>query len=86
MEQLFNKNGLTVKNNLRAIQEELLRGTGFVMGGEVSAFMQRESLHEKNIVISVDGGQLAPTEKRFVVGRVKEALELFQRELNNHDV
>ena len=86
MEQLFNKNGITVKNNLRAIQEELLRGTGFVMGGEVSAFMQRESLHEKNIVISVDGGQLAPTEKRFVVGRVKEALELFQRELNNHDV
>ena len=86
MEQLFNKNGITVKNNLRAIQEELLRGTGFVMGGEVSAFMQRESLHEKNIVISVDGGQLVPTEKRFVVGRVKEALELFQRELNNHIV
>ena len=56
------------------------------MGEKVSAFVQRESLHEKNIVISVDGGQLAPTEKRFVVGRVKEALELFQRELNNHDV
>ena len=36
MEQLFNKNGITVKNNLRAIQEELLRGTGFVMGGKVS--------------------------------------------------
>ena len=86
MEQLFNKNGIAVRNNFKAIQEELLRGTGFVMGGKVSAFMQRESLHEKNIVISVDGGQLAPTEKRFVVGRVKEALELFQRELNDHDV
>ena len=86
MEQLFNKNGIAVRNNLKAIQEELLRGTGFVMGGKVSAFMQRESLHEKIIVISVDGGQLASTEKRFVVGRVKEALELFQRELNNHDV
>ena len=86
MEQLFNKNGIAIRNNLKAIQEELLRGTGFVMGGKVSAFMQRESLHEKNIVISGDGGQLAPTEKRFVVGRVKEALELFQRELNNHDV
>ena len=84
MEKLFNKNGIVVRNNLKAIQEELLRGTGFVMGGEVSAFMQRESLHEKNIVISVDRGQLAPTETKFVAGRVKEALELFQRELNNH--
>jgi hypothetical protein len=56
------------------------------MGGGVSAFMQRESLHKKNIVISVDRGHLAVTETRFVVGRVKEALELFQRELNNHIV
>ena len=86
MEQLFNKNGITVKNNLKAIQEELLRGTGFVMGGNVSAFMQRESLHEKNIMISVDKGQLAPTETKFVVGRIKEALELFQKELKNHDL
>ena len=62
MEQLFNKNGIAVRNNLKAIQEELLRGTGFVMGGKVSAFTQRESLHEKNIVISIDGGQLVPTE------------------------
>ena len=84
MEQLFNKNGVSVKNNHKAIQEELLRGSGFVMGREVSAFMQRESLHEKNIVISVDRGQLASTETKFVAGRIKEALELFQRELNNH--
>tara|TARA_B100001142_G_C14170517_1_gene592040 strand:- start:658 stop:918 length:261 start_codon:yes stop_codon:yes gene_type:complete len=86
MEQLFNKNGITVKNNLKAIQEELLRGTGFVMGGNVSAFMQRESLHEKNIIISVDRGQLPPTETKFIVGRIKEALELFQIELNKHAV
>ena len=86
MEQLFNKNGITVKNNLKAIQEELLRGTGFVMGGNVSAFMQRESLHEKNIMIIVDRWQLAPIKTKFVVGRIKEALELFQRELKNHDL
>jgi hypothetical protein len=86
MEELFNKNGITVKNNLKAIQEELLRGTGFVMGGKVSAFMQRESLHEKNIIISVDRGQLPPTETKFIVGRIKEALELFQIELNKHAV
>ena len=82
MKQLFNKNGLVVKNNLKAIQEELVRGTGFVMGEKVSAFVERESLHEKHIVISVDDGETTPMEKRFVVGRMKEALELFQSKLN----
>ena len=81
MAQLFNKNGLEVKNNLKAIQDELIRGTGFVMGEKISAFMERESLHEKHIVVSVDEGNGIPTEKRFVVGRMNEALELFQRVL-----
>ena len=85
MEQLFNKNGLVVKNNMKAIQEELVRGTGFVMGGRVSAFMERQSLHEKHIVISIDENATAPTEKRFVVGRIKEALELFQSKLRHHE-
>ena len=83
MKQLFNKNGLVVKNNLKAIQEELVRGTGFVMGEKVSAFVERESLHEKHIVVSVDDGKTTPMEKRFVVGRMKEALELFQSKLND---
>ena len=83
MEQLFNKNGIAVRNNLKAIQEELLRGTGFVMGEKVSAFVERESLHEKNIVVSVDDGETTPMEKRFVVGRMQEALELFQSKLND---
>ena len=83
MKELFNKNGLVVKNNLKAIQEELVRGTGFVMGEKVSAFIERESLHEKNIVVSVDDGETTPMEKRFVVGRMKEALELFQSKLND---
>ena len=83
MKQLFNKNGIAIKNNLKAIQEELLRGTGFVMGEKVSAFIERESLHEKNIVVSVDDGETTPMEKRFVVGRMKEALELFQSKLND---
>ncbi len=83
MKQLFNKNGLVVKNNLKAIQEELVRGTGFVMGEKVSAFIERESLHEENIVVSVGDGETTPMEKRFVVGRMKEALELFQSKLND---
>ena len=83
MAQLFNKNGLLVRDNLKAIQDELIRGTGFVMGEKVSAFMERESLHEKNIVISIDEGSDAPMEKKFIIDRMNEALELFQRVLKN---
>ena len=83
MAQLFNKNGLLVRDNLKAIQGELIRGTGFVMGEKISAFMERESLHEKNIVISIDEGNGIQTEKKFVVERMNEALGLFQRVLSN---
>ena len=83
MAQLFNKNGLVVGDNLKAIQDELVRGTGFVMGKNISAFMERESLHEKNIVISIDEGKDAPIEKKFNVEQMKEALELFQRVLRS---
>ena len=83
MAQLFNKNGLVVSDNLKAIQDELIRGTGFVMGEKISAFMERESLHEKNIVISIDEEKGAPMEKKFVVERINEALELFQRVLRS---
>ena len=83
MAQLFNKNGLVGKDNLKAIEDELIRGTGFVMGEKISAFMERESLHEKNIVISIDEGNGIQTEKRFVVERMNEALGLFQRVLSN---
>ena len=83
MAQLFNKNGLVVKDNLKAIQDELIRGTGFVIGEKVSAFLERESLHEKNIVISIDEGKGAPIEKKFVIERMNDALELFQRVLRD---
>ena len=81
MSQLFNKDGLPVKNNLKAVQDELVRGSGLVFAKRVSVFIQNASLHEKYIVISIDDGATAPIEKRFVVGRMKEALELFQKEL-----
>ena len=83
MAQLFNKNGLVVRDNLKAIQDELVRGTGFVMGEKVSAFMERESLHEKNIVISIDEGKGIPIERKFIVERMNEALELFQSVLRS---
>jgi hypothetical protein len=82
MPQLFNKDGLPVTNNLKAIQDELIRGTGFVIAEKVSAFIQNASLHEKHIVISVENGtEAVPIEKKFVIGRLKEALDLFQQQL-----
>ena len=83
MAQLFNKNGLVVRDNLKAIQDELIRGTGFVIGEKISAFMERESLHEKNIVISIEEGGDAPIEKKFIIERMNEALELFQSVLRS---
>ena len=83
MAQLFNKNGLVIRDNLKAIQDELIRGTGFVMGEKVSVFMERKTLQEKNIVISIDGEKGVSTEKRFVVEQMNEALGLFQRILRN---
>jgi hypothetical protein len=82
MPQLFNKDGLPVKNNLKTIQDELVRGTGFVIAEKVSAFIQHASLHEKYIVVSIDNFKEAvPTEKKFVFGRLKEALAFFQQHL-----
>jgi len=76
---LINKDGLPVANNLKAIHEELFRGTGYVMGTTASAFMQNKSITEKYIVVSKDTGQESPIEKRFAAARYKEALELFQQ-------
>ena len=81
MPQLFNKDGLPVNNNLKAIQDELVRGTGFIIAEKVSAFIQNASLHEKYIVVSIDNCKEAvPTEKKFVFGRLKEALFFFQHQ------
>lgn len=79
MTSLINKDGLSVSNNPRAIHEELFRGTGCVMGAGASLFMQNESITEKYIVASKDNALEPPTDKRFVTGRYKEALELFQQ-------
>ena len=81
MARLFNKNGLVVRDNLKEIEDELVRGTGFVIGDKVSAFVERQSLHEKIIVISIDEENGAPVERKFVIERMNEALELFQRVL-----
>jgi len=80
MTPLINKDGLPVTNNAKAIHEELFRGTGFVMGAGASVFIQNESIAEKYIVVFKENSSLS--EKRFIAGRFKEALELFQQWLD----
>ena len=80
MTTLINKDGLSVTNNPKAIHEELFRGTGFVMGAGASVFIQNESITEKYIVVFKENSSLS--EKRFIAGRFKEALELFQQWLD----
>ena len=80
MTPLINKDGLPVTNNAKAIHEELFRGTGFVMGAGASVFIQNESITEKYIVVFKENSSLS--EKRFIAGRFKEALELFQQWLD----
>jgi hypothetical protein len=76
---LINKSGLSVSNNLKSIHEELLRGTGTVIGAGASIFCQNESITAKYIIVSKDNGLNPPTERKFIVDRYKEALELFQQ-------
>jgi hypothetical protein len=77
MTQLINKDGLSITNNPKAIHEEIFRGSGFVMGTGASIFIQNESITEKYIVVSKDNIVERPSERRFIAGRYKEAMELF---------
>ena len=83
MTNLFNKDGLTVSNNPKAIHEELFRGTGSVMGTGASIFLQNESITQKYIIISKDNGFNSSTDQRFIADRYKEALDLFQQWLKD---
>ena len=82
MTPLINKDGLPVTNNAKAIHEELFRGTGFVMGAGASVFIQNESITEKYIVVFKENSVEPPLERKFIAGRFKEALELFQQWLD----
>ena len=77
MIQLINRDGISVTKNPKAINEELFRGTGSVMGSGASIFIQNESITEKYIIVSKDKNVAGPSEQRFIAGRYQEALKLF---------
>ena len=78
LEMYINKNGLPVGTSSKELFEELMRGTGFVMGPNVSLFIENAGLHDKNIVVSVMPGSENIAETQiFSVNQFQGAVDLF---------
>ena len=78
MKIYINKNGLEVGTSSKEVFEEIMRGTGFVMGPNCSFFVENTGLHDKNIVVSryIDSKSSAET-KKFPVSQFQNAFDLF---------
>ena len=78
MSKYINKNGMSVGNTPKELFEELMRGTGFVIGSNASLFMENAGLHDKNIVVSRAPSSDSPgkTEK-FPVSQFEKAADCF---------
>jgi hypothetical protein len=76
--EYINKNGLSVGTTTKDLFEEIMRGTGFVMGPKVSLFKENAGLHDKNIVVSrmPDPGKPIETQT-FSVNQFQDAVDLF---------
>ena len=74
----INKNGLPVGTSTKELFEELMRGTGFVMGPKASLFIENAGLHDKNIVVSrVPGPENTAETQLFSVNQFQGAVDLF---------
>ena len=78
MAEYINKNGLPVGTTTKELFEELMRGTGFVMGPNVSLFIENAGLHDKNIVVSKvsDSENFAKTQV-FPINQFQDAVDCF---------
>ena len=78
LEEYINKNGLPVGTSAKELFEELMRGTGFVMGPNVSLFIENAGLHDKNIVVSrMPGPEKIAETQIFSVNQFQGAIDLF---------
>ena len=78
MADYINKNGLPVGTSTKELFEELMRGTGFVMGPNVSLFIENAGLHDKNIVVSrMPGPENTAETQMFSVNQFQGAVDLF---------
>jgi hypothetical protein len=74
----INKNGLPVGTGTKELFEELMRGTGFVMGPKASLFLENSGLHDKNIVVSrMLGPENTAETQMFSVNQFQGAVDLF---------
>jgi hypothetical protein len=74
----INKNGLPVGTSTKELFEELMRGTGFVMGPNVSLFIENAGLHDKNIVVSrMPSPENIAQTQIFSVNQFQGAVDLF---------
>ena len=78
MAECINKNGLPVGTSAKELFEELMRGTGFVIGPNVFLFIENAGLHDKNIVVSrIPGPDNIAETQIFSVNQFQDAVNLF---------
>ena len=78
MSEYINKNGLKVGTSSKEVFEEIMRGTGFVIGPNCSFYVENVGLHDKNIVVSRCANTNAPAEnKKFPTSQFENAFKLF---------
>jgi len=76
--ELINKNGLPVEASAKRVFEELMRGTGSVMGEGLSIFIETPTVHEKQIVVNRAPEPGRPVEvRKFPANRFQDAWQLF---------
>lgn len=77
---MINRDGLVIHNNAKAVFEELMRGTGCVIGSNCSMFLENSNQDEKTIVVSQVPAEGKPSAKEtFASSQFKPAWELYQR-------
>jgi len=85
LEEYINKNGLPVGTSPKELFEEVMRGTGFVMGPTVSIFKENAGLHDKKIVVSrVPSPKCSAETQTFLVSQFQGAVDLFNSWRNQH--
>ena len=77
---MINRDGLKIHNNAKAGFEELMRGTGCIIGVNCSMFLENSNLDAKTIVVSQVPAEGKPSvQETFASNQFKNAWELYQK-------
>ena len=78
MGEYINKDGLKVGTSSKEVFEEVMKGKGFVMGPNISLYVENAGLHDKNIVVSRGADSKSSVEtKKFPANQFQNAFDLF---------